>query len=126
MQVADELEVRTPAQRLVEVHGTAARQHEDMLDALLGDELHDVVRQLDGAHGRGKPFAGTESGEPPATSASTTSRTEPPPLGRVVTTAALASAAGCASAGATASPQISRADTSLTSSPMKQTSSSPT
>ena len=49
-----------------------------------------------------------------------TSRTDPvPPLRLVVTSVALAAATVCASAGATARPQISNAGTSFTSSPMK-------
>ena len=47
-----------------------------------------------------------------------TSRTQPAPPGRAVTMTAIASAAGWRPAGTTARPQISRAGTSLTSSPM--------
>ncbi len=47
--VADGLDGLFGAERLVEVHGAAAGYEEDVLDALRGDELDDVVGEFHGS-----------------------------------------------------------------------------
>ena len=46
VQVANELDVLATRQRIIEVHGSAARHQEHMLDTELGHEADDVVREL--------------------------------------------------------------------------------
>lgn len=46
VRITDGLDGGLRAERLVKVHGAAAGDEEDVLDALAGDELDDVVRKL--------------------------------------------------------------------------------
>ncbi|MNF15300.1 hypothetical protein D3C80_2178460 [compost metagenome] len=43
MEHAHSTQARLAKQRIVQVHGSATRQEEHMPDALVGDELEDVV-----------------------------------------------------------------------------------
>ena len=46
VQIAHELDVHATRQRIVQVHGAAAGHQEHVLDAEIGDEADDVVREL--------------------------------------------------------------------------------
>lgn len=48
MRVADGLKPRLLRQRRIEVHRTAAGDEKHMLDALVGNELEDVIGKLHG------------------------------------------------------------------------------
>ncbi len=48
MQVEHNLEGVVLAEGVVEVHGPAARHHEDVMDILSGDEVRDIVREFHG------------------------------------------------------------------------------
>ena len=48
VEVAYKLQAFASAQGLVQVHGAPAGEHEDMLDALVGDEFHYVIREFHG------------------------------------------------------------------------------
>jgi hypothetical protein len=48
MQVANIFETVASPQGIIEMHGAAAHQQKNMLDALAGDKVHDVMRKFNG------------------------------------------------------------------------------
>src|SRR5262249_5944504 len=47
VKVADEVEARAAADRIHEVHATAAGEHEQVAHALIGHEVDNVIRKFD-------------------------------------------------------------------------------
>src|SRR5579864_778348 len=119
VRIADKLNFRAAGERIVEVHSTAAGHQENVFHALAGDEAHDIIGELH----YGLPLAASWGAERTSRIESIRSRTAPLPPGRAATNCAFTRTSGRASAGAAARPAIPSAPRSLTSSPIKQTSS---
>src|SRR5438270_3443388 len=134
MRIAHGCNPSLHAERVIQVHGAAASHQKDVFDALFSDKPDYVVRELHWSewdcewsrNGTGYSLVKTSWDLSPraANMASINSRTAPWPPRAVVTKLASCNTAATALAGAADSPTIAIADRSLTSSPMKQTSSS--